>query len=161
MSRNQSSWLKWLCYVHSMIYNQKLRKLSLALMLFRKKFPIVQTESLHNYPVIFTNFSNVYILTGFGHIILWTTNNITALYPITPQTIKSNVSLKTIDTIFSDSPYGILLLEPEPYCNNVVLNRKQGQKSLWQREPSELCSSFLCSQLRQMSCNCIVWYRSN
>lgn len=63
-----------------MIYNQILRKLSLALLLLRKKFPVVQTESLHNYPVIFTiNFSNVYILTGFGHIILWTTNNITAL----------------------------------------------------------------------------------
>ena len=48
------------------------------------------------------------------------------------------------------------MVESAPYCNNVVLNLEQGQRSLKHRVPSGLCSSFLCPQLRQMLCNCII-----
>jgi len=44
------------------------------------------------------------------------------------------------------------IVESALYCNNVVLNREQGLRSLKHRVPSGLCSSFLCPQLRQMLC---------
>ena len=74
-------------------------------MLFRKEFPVVQTESLHNYPVIFTiNFSNVYSLTGFGHNIFMNYKQYNGFISNYTTNYKVKCFVTPIDTLFSDSP---------------------------------------------------------